>query len=78
MADPLPRAEQLARVNQFFNEQIRAVPDIELWGVTEYWATPMETLAQGAGGIELVPAEAMASNAMVFSLGPSLLARFGG
>lgn len=45
----LPRAEQLERVNQYFHENIRAVPDIELWGVTEYWATPMETLARGAG-----------------------------
>lgn len=35
-------------------------------------------LAQGASGIELVPADAMASNAMIFSLGPSLLERFGG
>ena len=35
-------------------------------------------LAQGAQGTELVPAEAMASNAMIFSLGPTLLGRFGG
>ncbi|MCC7052643.1 MAG: hypothetical protein IT355_05210 [Gemmatimonadaceae bacterium] len=35
-------------------------------------------LAEGAGGVELVPAEAMASNAMVFSLSPALLERFGG
>jgi hypothetical protein len=35
-------------------------------------------LAQGAHGIELVPAEAMASNEMIFSLEPSFLARFAG
>ena len=35
-------------------------------------------LARGDAGMELVPAEAMASNAMIFSLGPTLLARFGG
>ena len=35
-------------------------------------------LAQGANGIELVPAEVMASNEMIFSLEPSFLARFAG
>ncbi len=34
-------------------------------------------LAQGADGPELVPADAMATNEMIFSLEPSLLARFG-
>ncbi|HYW52272.1 MAG TPA: hypothetical protein VE861_16765 [Gemmatimonadaceae bacterium] len=33
-------------------------------------------LAQGADGIELVPAETMASNTMIFSLEPGFLARF--
>lgn len=33
-------------------------------------------LAQGEDGIELVPADAMASNEMIFSLEPSFLARF--
>jgi hypothetical protein len=33
-------------------------------------------LAQGADGVELVPADAMASNEMIFSLEPSFLARF--
>ncbi len=35
-------------------------------------------LAQGAQGIELVSADAMASNEMIFSLEPSFLARFAG
>ncbi len=35
-------------------------------------------LAQGADGIELVSADAMASNEMIFSLEPSFLARFTG
>jgi hypothetical protein len=33
-------------------------------------------LAQGADGMELVPADAMATNEMIFSLEPSFLARF--
>ncbi len=33
-------------------------------------------LAEGANGTELVPAEAMASNEMIFSIEPSFLARF--
>ena len=47
-----PAAEQLARVNDFFNGRIRFVDDIELWGQSDYWATPMETLAKGAGDCE--------------------------
>lgn len=39
----------LSRVNGFFNKQIRFVDDIDLWGQSDYWATPMETLARGAG-----------------------------
>ena len=35
-------------------------------------------LASGEAGTELVPAEAMATNAMIFSLEPSFLARFAG
>jgi len=48
-ARQLPRAEQLARVNAFFNENIRSGTDWELWGQADYWASPMETLMLGAG-----------------------------
>jgi predicted transglutaminase-like cysteine proteinase len=45
-------SELLSRVNSFFNRQIRFVDDIDLWGQSDYWATPMETLARGAGDCE--------------------------
>lgn len=39
-------------VNQFFNNKIRYVPDDKVWGVPEYWATPGELIACGAGDCE--------------------------
>lgn len=37
--------------NDFFN-QVRWVEDLEHWGVEDYWATPIETLATNAGDCE--------------------------
>jgi predicted transglutaminase-like cysteine proteinase len=44
--------EKLRRVNQFFNRRIRFGDDIQIWGQTDYWATPMETLGRAAGDCE--------------------------
>ena len=38
-------------INRFFNE-FRSVPDSELWGVADYWATPEQVLTVGAGDCE--------------------------
>jgi len=51
-AKTLPEKEKLQRVNQFFNQRIEFVDDIYLWGVKDYWATPIEFLARGAGDCE--------------------------
>jgi len=51
-AKALPEKEKLQRVNQFFNQRIEFVDDIYLWGVKDYWATPIEFLARGAGDCE--------------------------
>jgi len=48
----LPEQEKLRQVNQFFNQRIEFVDDIYLWGVKDYWATPIEFLARGAGDCE--------------------------
>ena len=48
----LPEKEKLERVNDFFNQQIEFVDDEDLWGVNDYWATPLEMLARGAGDCE--------------------------
>jgi len=44
--------EKLNRVNDFFNQNIKFKNDIDLWGVSDYWATPSETLIAGAGDCE--------------------------
>jgi len=51
-AKTLPEKEKLQRVNQFFNQRIEFIDDIYLWGVKDYWATPIEFLARGAGDCE--------------------------
>mgnify|MGYP003385883420 CR=1 FL=1 len=48
----LPEQEKLKRVNDFFNQHIEFVGDDHLWGVTDYWATPLEALSKGAGDCE--------------------------
>lgn len=44
--------ERLVRVNDFFNRQIAFGEDVAVWGQTDYWATPMETLGRGSGDCE--------------------------
>ncbi|MDP2099510.1 MAG: transglutaminase-like cysteine peptidase [Methylobacter sp.] len=51
-AKNLPEKEKLKKVNDFFNQRIDFVDDIVLWKVNDYWATPIEFLAQGAGDCE--------------------------
>jgi predicted transglutaminase-like cysteine proteinase len=48
----LPERQQLAAVNQYFNRELRFVDDVALWKQSDYWATPIETLVQGAGDCE--------------------------
>ncbi|QLG89640.1 transglutaminase-like cysteine peptidase [Chitinibacter bivalviorum] len=43
---------KLAKVNDFFNETITFAPDQQVWGVEDYWATPVEFLVRGAGDCE--------------------------
>jgi len=48
----LTEKQKLKEVNNFFNQQIEFVDDQSLWGLVDYWATPVELLAQGAGDCE--------------------------
>lgn len=52
LARNLPEEEKLKKVNDFFNQQIEFVDDDYLWGVVDYWATPLELLVKGAGDCE--------------------------
>jgi predicted transglutaminase-like cysteine proteinase len=43
---------QLWVVNLFFNRRIAFASDDDVWGVPDYWASPLESLAKGAGDCE--------------------------
>nr|WP_233158825.1 transglutaminase-like cysteine peptidase [Chromobacterium sp. ASV5] len=43
---------QLHEVNRFFNRKIQFREDREVWGVADYWATPLEMFGKGAGDCE--------------------------
>lgn len=47
-----PLETRLQKVNDFFNRKIGYVDDQEAWGQSDYWATPMESLAKGKGDCE--------------------------
>lgn len=48
----LPDQERLALTNHFFNAKILFIDDIVHWHQDDYWATPVEFLATGAGDCE--------------------------
>ena len=45
-------AEKLQAVNQFFNRRVFFRDDVDVWGQTDYWASPLEMLARGQGDCE--------------------------
>jgi predicted transglutaminase-like cysteine proteinase len=47
-----PATAQLRQVNDFFNRRVRFGDDQVVWGQSDYWATPMETIGRGAGDCE--------------------------
>lgn len=48
----LEEAARLAAVNQFFNRRIVFTDDEQVWGQTDYWASPVELLDKGRGDCE--------------------------
>lgn len=45
--------EQLKQINDFFNQHIRRFDeDINIWGKSDYWATPLESLGRQSGDCE--------------------------
>ncbi len=51
-AQALSTQEKLKRVNEFFNRRIQFDADQAIWNKSDYWATPLETLAKGKGDCE--------------------------
>ena len=45
-------AAKLLAVNDFFNRRIVFASDQEIWGQTDYWASPLETFEKGRGDCE--------------------------
>jgi predicted transglutaminase-like cysteine proteinase len=43
---------RLDAVNQFFNRRIQFRSDQEVWGLADYWASPIELLEKGQGDCE--------------------------
>jgi predicted transglutaminase-like cysteine proteinase len=44
--------EKLKQINDFFNRKINYAEDIDLWGKSDYWATPLEAIGRQAGDCE--------------------------
>lgn len=51
-AAALPERERLRAINNFWNHRVMGGEDIHIWNKTDYWATPLESLAKGAGDCE--------------------------
>lgn len=51
-AAALDEQGRLRMVNAFWNDALVAGEDLALWGQVDYWATPLESLAKGAGDAE--------------------------
>lgn len=49
---PASDQEKLRKVNDFFNHKIRFTDDYSLWGQSDYWATPLESLGRQSGDCE--------------------------
>lgn len=43
---------KLQSINQFFNRKLLFTEDIEIWGLSDYWATPLQSMARGKADCE--------------------------
>jgi len=49
---PLDELARLERINEFYNRHVLFSDDGVVWGTHDHWASPLETLARGAGDCE--------------------------
>jgi predicted transglutaminase-like cysteine proteinase len=47
-----PETEKLKQINDFFNRKINFGEDMDVWGKSDYWATPLESIGRLAGDCE--------------------------
>ncbi|WP_432474288.1 transglutaminase-like cysteine peptidase [Amphritea sp. HPY] len=52
LSSGLSESEKLFKINNFFNFRIRFDSDDQIWQQTDYWATPLETMAYARGDCE--------------------------
>jgi predicted transglutaminase-like cysteine proteinase len=45
-------ATKIKAVNDFYNQRLAYMEDIDNWGQLDYWASPLESLGKGAGDCE--------------------------
>jgi predicted transglutaminase-like cysteine proteinase len=45
-------ATRIQAVNDFYNQRLAYMEDIDNWGQLDYWASPLESLGKGAGDCE--------------------------
>ncbi len=45
-------AARIQAVNDFYNQRLAYMEDIDNWGQLDYWASPLESLGKGAGDCE--------------------------
>ena len=48
----ISEADKLRKANDFFNRRIIFGDDITIWGQSDYWATPLETMGHGRADCE--------------------------
>ncbi len=49
---PMSETDKLKKVNEFINRRIAFDDDLEIWNLSDYWATPLETIGQGRADCE--------------------------
>ena len=45
-------SEKLKKINDFFNNKMLFAEDTDIWGQSDYWATPLESIGRQAGDCE--------------------------
>lgn len=52
VARSMNEQDKIKRVNEFFNRRMQFGEDAAIWGVNDYWATPLELMGKGSGDCE--------------------------
>jgi predicted transglutaminase-like cysteine proteinase len=47
-----PERDKLGKINEFVNRRVVFDDDLSIWNLSDYWATPLETVGQGRGDCE--------------------------